>query len=81
MQVEDYPKEVLVQYIKQRCFYNTEDLDQIKKDLEFKNLMAKSEKLRKEMKKYKGIENISQYVALMEKDNVIQKKIDKLLGL
>jgi len=81
MKLEDYSKEVLVAYIKDRHLWSGKELEEIKNDLEFKKLMKQSEDIRNKMSKCKGIERISEYVKLMDKDRVIHKKIDKLLKL
>jgi hypothetical protein len=79
--LNSYSKEVLIQYIKRYCLYRKDDIDRVKSQLEFEQLMKKSVKLQEKMNKLTGIEHIHEYVKLMNEDRKIQKKIDKNLGL
>jgi hypothetical protein len=81
IRLENYSKEVLISFIKHSMLYRKSELDRIKHDLEFEKLMKQSDDIRKEMAKNKGIEKIQTYAKLMNKDRLINNKIDKLLGL
>lgn len=79
--LEDYSKDVLIHYIKNRCLYSIKDLENIKKELEIDNLFQETDQIIKIKSKLKLPEQFSEYFKLTDKYEKIQKRLDKLLDI